>query len=75
MTETQTPYNRPDAFTWTDVLQRLRGVGDDVPTGCAARVTLTMLVCHGEPVQWFEPQVERLEPRRAARQFVEGVNE
>ena len=72
MTETKAPY-RTDSFTWNDVLSRLRSVGDDVPTGCAERVTITMLVCHGAPVQWFAPRVERLEPRRAARQFVELV--
>ena len=74
MTETKTPY-LTDAFTWNDILCRLRSVGEDVPRGCAARVTLTMLVCHGAPVQWFAPKVERLEPARAARQFVELANE
>ena len=61
--------------SWNDVLCRLRGIGDKVPTGCAARVRLKILVRNGVPVQWFEPEVEKLEPRRAARQFVEGVNE
>lgn len=73
MTETKVPY-LTDSFTWNDVLCRLRSVGDEVPVGCAARVTLTMLVCHGAPVQWFAPKIERLEPRRAARQFVEQVD-
>ena len=73
LTETKVPY-LTDAFTWNDVLCRLRSVGDEVPVGCAARVTLKVLVMHGSPVQWFEPKVERLEPKRAARQFVEQVD-
>ena len=75
MTETKTPYQTAagmPAYTWNDILCRLRGIGDNVPNG-AARVTITMLVCDGNPVQWWTPTVERLEPRRAARQFVERV--
>ena len=76
MTETRTAYqtNAPPAYTWQDILCRLRGIGAKVPDG-AARVTITMLVCDGEPAQWFTPTVERLEPRRAARQFVEQAKE
>lgn len=77
MTETkiayQTQVNAPTAHTWHDILCRLRGIGTQFPAG-AARVTITMLICDGEPMQWFAPQVERLEPRRAARQFVEWVD-
>ena len=62
--------NSPPAHTWNDILCRLRGIGDQVSRG-AARVTITMLICDGEPAQWFAPTVERLEPRRAARDFVE----
>jgi len=78
LTETRTAYQTqataPTAHTWHDILCRLRGIGDEVPRGCAARVTLIMMVRHGMPVQWFEPKIERLEPERAARQFVEWVD-
>jgi hypothetical protein len=75
LTETKIPYQTATdmpAYTWQDILCRLRGIGAKVPDG-AARVTITMLVCDGEPAQWFTPTVERLEPRRAARQFVEST--
>ena len=77
MTETKIAYQTqaaaPTAHTWHDILCRLRGIGDQVSPG-AARVTITMYVCDGEPSQWFEPIVERLEPRRSARQFLEWVD-
>jgi hypothetical protein len=73
LTETKVPYQTTTdmpTHTWRDILCRLRGIGEDVSSG-AARVTIMVLVCDGKPTQWFAPTVERLEPRRAARQFVE----
>jgi len=61
-----------ERMTWTDVMRRLQGIGAKVPSG-AATVTVTILILDGEPAQWFEPCVQRLEPRRAADQFVRQV--
>jgi len=40
------------------------------PSG-AALVELRVLVLNGDPVQWFEPKITRLEPKRTASQFLE----
>lgn len=59
-------------FTWRDVHNRLRSIGSQVPSG-AACVTIHILILDGEPVQWVVPEVKRLEPRRAAQQFVDWL--
>ena len=62
-----------EQFTWRDVQNRLRNVGAQNPSG-AAIVTLHVLMFDGEPVQWVVSEPIRLEPRRAAQQFVQFLN-
>ena len=59
---------------WHDVLMRLKSIGAKVPAG-AACVSMTLLLLDGEPAQWYEPTVQRLEPRRAARQFITAATD
>ena len=58
---------------WPDVTVRMQQVTREMQG--AAIVTIRVLTRYGQPMYWFEPTVEKIEPRAAASAFCEAVSE
>ena len=65
--------NRPDAslttYQWEAILKRLQSISTEYPVG-PAMVEIRMMLLDSHPVMWFEPSVQRLEPKRSGLQFL-----
>ena len=53
--------------TWRDLMLRMQQLGRQHQ--CAV-MTVTIVVEHGEPAHWQEPEVTSIEPSRLAHAFV-----
>ena len=57
----------PTVTTWRDLMLRMQQLGRRHQ--CAV-MTVTIVVEHGEPVHWQEPEIAAIEPGRLAHAFV-----
>jgi len=62
------------AYPWDDITSRLKNIGLQHPVG-VCKVTITVMMQNGYPVQWIESGVSRLEPKSSALQFLELIED
>ena len=68
MADIQPDTNLP-AYRWEAILKRLQSISTEYPVG-PAMVEIRMMLLDSHPVMWFEPSVQRLEPKRSGLQFL-----
>jgi len=57
-------------YPWDAIIRRLRHLcSTEIPTGTAV-VTINVLTKGGQPIAWYEPTYQKLEPKDAMTSFL-----